>query len=168
MLCDATIRSLVRDDDIVIKPLPQHRAFQPASVDLRLGSQFWLITSDGVLSLRPVDDVVTLEPGDCVLGHTEEWIGLPADIVGRVEGKSTWGRRFLMVHSTAGFIDPGFTGQITLELKNISPRKIELRVGVAIAQISFERLDKPAARPYGHPELNSHYQGQTGATVSAP
>lgn len=166
MLCDATIRSLVRDDDIVIKPLPQDRAFQPASVDLRLGSQFRFILADGTLTYRPVDDVVTLDPGDCALGHTEEVIGLPSDIVGRVEGKSSWGRRFLMVHSTAGFIDPGFHGQITLELKNISPRKLILRVGVAIAQISFERLDKPAARPYGHSDLNSHYQGQTGATSS--
>ncbi len=169
MLSDASIRKLLSEGSIGINPPPPDCAIQPASVDLRLGNSFVEMTTDGAL---PLDDswiptgAVVLQPGQCMLATTHETVTLPSWIVGRVEGKSSWGRKFLMVHSTAGFIDPGFSGEITLELKNMSPTIVILQPGCQIAQISFEYLDRPADRPYGHAELGSHYQGQRGATPS--
>lgn len=164
MLCDATIVELLNSKTLTIEPWPSGSQIQPASVDLTLGDQF----------LSPYDDhveqregVYTIVPNECLLATTAERVELPAHIVGRVEGKSSWGRRFLMVHSTAGFIDPGFRGQITLELKNLSTMPILLTVGAPIAQISFQLLDRPAVKPYGSPGLNSHYQDQVGVTGSA-
>ncbi len=167
MLSDGTILAELVTGRIVITPRPPVSAFQPASVDLRLGHEFIQLTQSGLH--RPVkylqtQESVWLAPHACALACTIERITLASDIAARVEGKSTWGRKFLMIHSTAGFIDPGFDGQITLELVNLSPRPVELKLREPIAQISFERLDAPARRPYGHPELNSKYQGQTGAT----
>ncbi len=166
MLSDGTLRAMVGDGVIYIQPEPADAAYQPASIDLRLGGHFLRQHRRMEIEAKP-GDVLTLLPGECILGHTLEEISLPDYLVARVEGKSTWGRRFLMVHSTAGFIDPGFCGQITLELHNLSPEAIVLPVGAPIAQISFEYLDAPAVRPYGSPGLGSHYQGQTGA-VAAP
>ncbi len=165
MLSDGTIRQLVQDRRIGIWPEPGDAAYQPASVDLNLGGHFLRQHRRMEIDAKP-GDVLTLLPGECVLAHTAQEIAVPDDLVARVEGKSTWGRRFLMVHATAGFIDPGFRGQITLELHNLSPEAIVLTVGDPIAQISFEYLDAPAQRPYGSPGLGSHYQGQTGATAA--
>lgn len=165
MLSDISLREYLDTAKIKIDPQPCDAAIQPASVDLRLGYDFIVIGrwSEFHRVLDPTASI-TLRPGACVLGTTMERIEVPRDLVARVEGKSTWGRQYLMVHSTAGFIDPGFEGQITLELKNLSPRKIRLVPGVPIAQISFDRLDRPAARPYGSEGLDSHYQWQRGAT----
>lgn len=164
MLSDGTILRLVNDGTVVITPRPVPSAFQPASVDLCLGDTFLLQGSKNEHHITARAEPFWLPPGRCALATTLETITLPDHIVARVEGKSTWGRRFLMVHSTAGFIDPGFTGQITLELANISPRALRLYPAERIAQISFEYLDAPAQRPYGSPGLGSKYQGQTGAT----
>ncbi len=171
MLCDNSILGLCERGQIGIDPLPPEWAFQPASVDLTLGGQFRRLNAKPTggyqeLNLLPGDEI-WLDPNECVLACTVERITLPDYLVARVEGKSTWGRHFLMVHSTAGFIDPGFHGQITLELKNLSPFPLRLPVGCFIAQISFSWLDSPATRPYGSPGLGSHYQGQTGATPPA-
>lgn len=166
MLSDRTIRKLIANGQLALTPPPPDQAFQPASVDLLLGPHFSYREQNGDYKTLTLETGQTfpLRPDGCVLAHSTEYVRLPRDVVARVEGKSSWGRRFLMVHSTAGFIDPGFEGQITLELKNMSHYSIKLPVGSPIAQISFDWMDGPCDRPYGHPDLASKYQGQTGAT----
>ena len=107
-----------------------------------------------------------IHPGEFCLGRTLEWVELPADIVARIEGKSSLGRLGLIVHATAGFCDPGWRGTLTLELNNLTRVPIKLYPGLPIAQLSFMALDRPALRPYGSPGLGSHYQGQRAATES--
>ena len=107
-----------------------------------------------------------IHPTEFVLGRTAEVVELPDDVVARIEGKSSLGRLGLIVHATAGFVDPGFSGSLTLEITNFNSVPIVLRPGLPIAQLSFMTLDRPAERPYGHPDLGSHYHGQTEATES--
>lgn len=164
ILSDASIRSQIRGKRIRIDPQPEDWQFQPASVDLTLGSAF--LSPYSSVSVQHPTSYLML-PGECVLATTAERIAIPNDLVARVEGKSSWGRKFLMVHSTAGFVDPGFEGTITLELTNLSAVTQSLSVGCAIAQISFERVDQPVTRPYGTPALGSHYQHQSSVTPSA-
>lgn len=140
---------------------------QPASLDIRLGPDFLTHPHGTAFSLKlHPESVYRIQPGDCLLASTVERFLIPNDVVARVEGKSSLARLFLTVHS-AGFIDPGFTGDITLELKNDGHEEIPLRAGMRIAQVSFTSLAAPAERPYGSPYLQSHYQGQWGPTVSA-
>ncbi len=160
---DIAIRKELTAGRLGIDPAPADQCIQPASVDLTLGSSLMDPYSEVPQVAR---NLYTLLPGECMLGTTAETVKIPHDMVARVEGKSSWGRRFIMVHATAGFVDPGFHGQITLELVNLSACPQVLPVGEPIAQISFAWLDQAAARPYGHPDLNSHYQGQMGATAS--
>lgn len=137
---------------------------QPASLDVRLGPEF--ITHPESMRMIPnPEGYFALAPGDCVLASLVEAVCLPDNVVARVEGKSTWARQFLTVHS-AGFVDPGFTGDITLELKNDGKDNLILVPGMTIAQISFQWLAAPAQRPYGSDGLNSHYQYQKGPTES--
>jgi dCTP deaminase len=170
MLSDGSIQDLVRGGIIGINPPLAPEAYQPASVDLRLGRSFILFGPNGPGEPVEIDNpkigIFGLAAGACVLGCTLEEIHVPDNLVARVEGKSTWGRRFLQIHSTAGFIDPGFRGQITLELHNLSPGPLFLPLEQPIAQISFQLLDAPARRPYGSSGLGSRYQGQTGATAA--
>jgi dCTP deaminase len=112
------------------------------------------------------DEPFVVHPGEFVLGRTEEYIEMPDDLVSRVEGKSSLGRLGLIVHATAGFVDPGFRGTLTLEITNLTRVPIKLWAGKPIAQLSFMTLDRPAERPYGHPDLGSHYQGQVDSTES--
>jgi dCTP deaminase len=112
------------------------------------------------------DEPFVLHPGEFVLGRTIEIVEIPDDIVCRIEGKSSIGRLGLIVHATAGFVDPGFKGSLTLEITNFNSVPIVLRPGLPIAQLSFMALDRAAQRPYGHPELGSHYHGQVEATES--
>jgi len=164
ILSDGTIRhhlDFPNRDYIRINPHPADRAIQPASVDLKLGQEF--IGDDGKIFSS---DSVWLHKGDFLLGTTVEKIYLPSWIVGRVEGKSSLGRSGVLVHATAGFIDPGFEGQITLEFSNLSNRSFELKADMYICQISFSPLDKPALRPYGHRALGNSYQNQTGVKES--
>src|SRR6202034_1231773 len=112
------------------------------------------------------DEPFVIHPGEFCLGATLERITLPDDIVARIEGKSSLGRLGLIVHATAGFCDPGWKGTLTLELKHLTRVPIKLSPGLPIAQLSFMTLDRPALRPYGSPELGSHYQGQRAATES--
>lgn len=106
-------------------------------------------------------------PGAFWLGSTVEKVHIPTDLVAQVNGKSSWARKGLIVHTTAGFVDPGFRGQITLELKNVSGGPLLLTAGTPICQLVFTQLTSPAERPYGTPGLRSHYQGQSGVTPAA-
>src|SRR3990172_6362582 len=179
VLSDRTIKEELASGRLVIEPLDED-AIQPASVDLRLDASFRIFRH----SSRPFVDVgrpggdlrelVTIEseepfvvqPGAFCLGSTIETITLPDDIVARVDGKSSLGRLGLLVHATAGYVDPAWTGKLTLELSNQSQMPIALFYGMRIAQVSFLRMSTPVDRPYGSPELGSKYQGQTGPTPS--
>jgi dCTP deaminase len=151
LLPDHRIRALVEAGELGISPW-RPELLQPASVDVTRGSQF-------VVNGAPRWCEVTLHPGRFVLGHTTERVRIPDYLAAQVDGKSTWGRRGLLIHSTAGWIDPGFEGQITLELSNVSSEKIVLTAGVPIAQLVIFRMESAAERPY-----SGKYQGQTGVT----
>ena len=179
VLSDGTIRRLVDEGRIKIDPWDPGMV-QPASVDLRLGRSFRVFHNhrikavdlsappSGLTELLEVeeDGDFVIHPTEFVLGRTTETVELPDDVVARIEGKSSLGRLGLIVHATAGFVDPGFRGTLTLEITNFNSVPIVLRPGLPIAQLSFMALDRPAERPYGHPELGSHYHGQTEATES--
>jgi dCTP deaminase len=160
MLCDGDIEHAIQHGLLTIEPYDPS-LLQPASLDVRLGKEFLVPGSDGPTLIGPFK----LRPYMMLLGHTLETVKVPNNLAVRVEGKSTWGRRGLLVHLTAGFIDPGFCGEVTLELLNVGPDSIELVPGTPIAQLSFHLLSGPAWRPYGSPGLGSHYQGQTGPTA---
>lgn len=168
VLSDGTIRRLMDIGEIVIDPMPEDRQFQPVSVDLKLESPIKLVRSHWDHSVmrwyEPILLPYRLNPGECVLASTVEHVELSDSIVARVEGKSTLGRLFITVHKTAGLIDPGFAGQITLEIKNNGPAAVMLEPDMKICQIVFERTDLPVERLYGSPELGSNYQYQHGAT----
>jgi dCTP deaminase len=179
VLSDGTILRLVNDGHIRIDPWDPGLV-QPASVDLRLGDSFRVFHNHraSAIDLRNPPENLTEEvvvggdegfvihPGEFCLGRTLEWVELPADIVARIEGKSSLGRLGLIVHATAGFCDPGWKGTLTLELNNLTRIPIRLYPGLPIAQLSFMTLDRPAQRPYGSAGLGSHYQGQRAATES--
>lgn len=179
VLSDGTIRRLVASGRIRIDPFDPGMV-QPASIDLRLGGSFRVFHNHRVAVIDLADpptnltehvevasgDSFVIHPGEFVLGRTEEWVELPDDVVARIEGKSSLGRLGLIVHATAGFVDPGWRGTLTLEITNLTRVPIVLWPGKPIAQLSFMTLDAPALRPYGHPELGSHYAGQRDATES--
>ena len=179
VLSDGTIRRLVDEGRIGIEPWDPSLV-QPASVDLRLGDSFRVFHNHraSAIDLRrppenlteevivPAEESFVIHPGEFCLGRTLEWVELPDDIVARIEGKSSLGRLGLIVHATAGFCDPGWKGTLTLELNNLTRIPIKLYPGLPIAQLSFMALDRPALRPYGSPDLGSHYQGQIAATES--
>lgn len=164
ILSDTAIRQKLAAGVVVIKPEPQDWQIQPASVDVMLGSEFMSPYDNKRLRY---DRTYVIMPGECILATTAEYFEIPDTLVARIEGKSSWGRKFLTAHVTAGYIDPGFRGQITLELVNHSRVSQQLDIGAPIAQVSFEPTDQPVARPYGHPDLRSHYQDQHGVTASA-
>ena len=176
MLADSRIRELILSEKIgFTRPGSDWSSLmtqllQPASVEVTLDPEFlsqsptpgeWnsVTASPGTPAL--------LLPGRFALASTAETIRVPDFLVGRIEGKSTLARRGLVVHSTAGFIDPGFGGTLTLELSNVSAWPIELTPGMKIAQISFEYVDGVVDNPYGSAILGSHYQGQRGPTPAA-
>jgi dCTP deaminase len=176
VLSDGTIRRLVDEGRIVIDPWDPELV-QPASVDLRLGDSFRVFHNHRTTAIdlrepptnlteEVTSEMFVIHPGEFVLGVTEEHVELPEDIVARIEGKSSLGRLGLIVHATAGFVDPGFKGTLTLEITNLTRVPIKLYPGLLIAQLSFMALDAPAERPYGSEALGSHYQGQRAATES--
>ena len=179
VLSDGTIRRLVADGRVRIEPFDDSMV-QPASVDLRLGTSFRVFHNHRITAIDLADpprnltehvevdedESFVIHPGEFVLGRTQERVELPDDIVARIEGKSSLGRLGLIVHATAGFVDPGFKGTLTLEITNLTRVPIILWPGKPIAQLSFMTLDQPAERPYGHPDLGSHYHGQVEATES--
>lgn len=181
ILSDRTIKEQLESGRIEIDPLDPE-LIQPSSVDLKLGDDFRVFRNSRYPYIDPsveqpgltehivasAEEPFILHPGEFALGVTLERIALPDDIVGRLEGKSTLGRLGLMIHSTAGYVDPGFDGYLTLELSNVSNLPILLRPGMRIGQITFDKMTTPVDIPYGDPRLGSHYQGQTGATPSSP
>ncbi len=164
---------------IVVEPFDP-RDVQPSSIDLHLGSQFQVFRNsrypyiDPAVEQQGLMDPVeatagepfVLHPGEFVLAATAEHIALPDDIVARLEGKSSLGRLGLLIHSTAGYVDPGWMGTLTLELSNVANLPIVLTPGMAIGQISFMQMTTPVERPYGSPGLGSRYQGQVEPTPS--
>ena len=182
ILSDRDIRARLAAGDLRIAPIADHALqIQPASVDLRLGHEFlfYVAKRDQCLDPRVPEsieaqlervsvadgDALVLQPGEFSLGTTIEEVGLPNDLVARVDGRSSVGRLAVVVHATAGFIDPGFVGQVTLELSNMGPLPVRLYPGMRIAQVAFYPLSSPAERPYGH-QRGSHYQGQRGPQPS--
>lgn len=153
---------------------------QPASIDVRLDRYFRIFENHRYAVIDPSqdqpeltrlvspagDEPFVLHPGEFVLGATYEYVTLPDDIAARLEGKSSLGRLGLLTHSTAGFIDPGFNGHVTLELSNMSTLPISLWPGMKIGQLCFFQLSSAAAHPYGSAATGSHYQGQRGPTAS--
>ncbi len=176
---DRTIREALETGRIVVDPLrPDY--IQPSSIDLRVDRYFRVFENHRYPYIDPKqdqpdlttevssedDEPFILHPGEFVLGATLETVGLADDIVARLEGKSSLGRLGLLIHSTAGFIDPGFKGQVTLELSNVANLPIAIYPGMKIGQVSFYELTTPAEFPYGSSEAGSKYQGQTGPTAS--
>ena len=179
VLSDRTIREEIKKGRIVISPLGEG-CIQPASVDVHLDSKILVFrnsrrpyidvkeSQDGLTDMVEIDDPnpFMLHPGEFVLGSTLENIELPDDLVARLEGKSSLGRLGLLIHSTAGFIDPGWKGNLTLELSNVSNLPVTLYSGMKIGQISYVRLTTAAENLYGSSELGSKYQGQKLPTAS--
>ena len=179
ILSDGTLRELIGSGRILLEPYDPELV-QPASVDVRLGTEFRVMRNSRLTHIDPFEpqdklmetvsvpdgEPFVLHPGEFALGHTAETVGCPDDIVGVVNGKSSLGRLGIQVHATAGFIDPGFKGTVVLELSNVSNLPILLRPGMKVAQLVFQKLDRPAERPYGHPDLKSKYQNQQGAVAS--
>ena len=179
ILSDRDIRAAIEAGRLEIEPYDASM-LQPSSVDVRIGSDFRVFHNNRYPYIDPkqpmegLTEVVTatdehpfiLHPGEFVLASTSERVALPDDLVGRLEGKSSLGRLGLLIHSTAGFVDCGFSGWLTLELSNVANLPIALYPGMKIGQIAFFQLSSPAETPYGAGELGSKYKGQQGPTAS--
>ena len=179
LLSDRDIRAEIAAGRIGLDPFDA-TLLQPSSVDLRLDRQFRTFNNHAYTHIDPAtqqddltrivepapDDAFVLHPGEFVLGSTFEVISLPDDVAGRLEGKSSLGRLGLLTHSTAGFIDPGFSGHVTLELSNMANLPIRLWPGMKVGQLCLFRLSSPAEHPYGSPVYGSRYQDQRGPPPS--
>jgi dCTP deaminase len=178
VLADRTIARLLESGRIEIDPYDP-ALLQPSSVDMRVDRLFRVFRNNlyPFIDVREPQENLTelveigdtpfiLHPGEFVLGSTYERVRLPDDLVGRLDGKSSLGRLGLLIHSTAGFIDPGFDGHITLELSNVANLPITIYAEMKIGQLSFVQLSEPAAAPYGSGAIGSKYQGQKGPTPS--
>lgn len=182
ILSDADIRERLDAGDLVVDPLDDPELqIQPASVDVRLGREFLEFRRANIPCIHPnseqeIDEYVgetiiddgdefVLHPGDFVLGTTKERVEIPPDLVAQVEGRSSLGRLAVVVHATAGFIDPGYRGQVTLELSNLGSAPVALTPGMRISQLVFTELKTPSKRPYGS-ERGSKYQDQRGPQAS--
>jgi dCTP deaminase len=178
VLSDRTITRLLGEGRIEIDPYDE-ALLQPSSVDVRVDRYFRVFRNNlyPYIDVKVEQEALTelveistepfvLHPGEFVLGSTLERIKLPDDLVARLEGKSSLGRLGLLIHSTAGFIDPGWDGHVTLELSNVANLPITIYPEMKIGQVSFMQLSEPAAAPYGAAKLGSKYQGQRGPTPS--
>ncbi len=179
VLSDRTIRSEIDSGRIVIDPFDAS-LIQPSSIDVRVDRRYRVFHNQRhpyIDVRKPMEDLTELvdiggeepfilHPGEFVLGQTLERVTLPNDLVARLEGKSSLGRLGLLIHSTAGFVDSGFSGNLTLELSNVANLPITIYEGMPIGQISFMRMDGPVDRPYGAESNTSKYQGQTEPTAS--
>ena len=179
VLSDKSIREQLDGGGIVIEPFAEG-SIQPSSVDLRVDRYFRVFRNDTTPYIDPKepqedltelvevdeDGAFILHPGEFVLGSTLERVALGNDLVARLEGKSSLGRLGLLIHSTAGFVDAGWDGHLTLELSNVANLPIALYHGMKISQMSFLELSEPAEFPYGSKETGSKYQGQEGPTPS--
>lgn len=179
LMSDRDLTAAIKAGTVALDPFDPELV-QPSSIDVRLDRQFRVFNNHLYTHIDPrerQDDLTTvvevadgepfvLHPGEFVLASTIETVTLGDHLAGRLEGKSSLGRLGLLVHSTAGFIDPGFSGQITLELSNVATLPIRLWPGMRIGQLCVFRLSSPAERPYGSSRLGSRYQGQMGPTAS--
>ena len=180
ILSDLSIRQAVTQKTLVIKPFVEEN-LQPSSLDLILGNSFVLFDNTNLAYLdlsQPIpehygrqielngEQSIVIHPGEFILGTTREWVKLPNNLVARLEGKSSLGRLGLLVHATAGYVDPGFEGQLTLEISNLANVPLMLYPGMKIAQLAFIQTTTEVELPYGHRKLGSHYHGQQGATAS--
>ncbi|MFC7176100.1 dCTP deaminase [Halosegnis marinus] len=182
ILSDADIRRRLEAGDLGIEPLADPDIqIQPASVDLRLGAEFLEFQHANIPCIHPNEEAETeeyveettvpegddyvLHPGDFVLGTTVERVEIPDDLIAHVEGRSSLGRLAVVVHATAGLCDPGYRGQITLELSNLGRAPVALSPGMRVSQLTFTELKSPAERPYGS-DRGSKYQDQAGPQAS--
>lgn len=179
LLSDRDINAQISSGRVRLDPWDPQMV-QPSSIDVRLDRYFRIFENHRYPVIDPAaeqneltrmvtpngDDPFVLHPGEFVLGATYEYVTLPDDVAARLEGKSSLGRLGLLTHSTAGFIDPGFNGHITLELSNMSTLPLKLYPGMKIGQLCFFQLSSPAEHPYGSKSTGSHYQGQRGPTAS--
>jgi dCTP deaminase len=179
LLSDRDIKAELASGRIALDP-HDPEMIQPSSVDVRLDRFFRLFDNHKYPYIDPAEDqpdlthlvevdpteAFILHPGEFVLGSTYEQVSLPDDVAARLEGKSSLGRLGLLTHSTAGFVDPGFTGHVTLELSNVATLPIKLWPGMKIGQLCFFRLTSAAEHPYGSNGAGSRYQGQRGPTAS--
>ena len=179
LLSDRDIRAEIAAKRVGVEPFDE-AMIQPSSVDVRLDKFFRVFENHKYSVIDPSteqaeltreviaegDEPFILHPGEFVLASTYEVITLPDDIAGRLEGKSSLGRLGLLTHSTAGFIDPGFSGHITLELSNVANLPVKLFPGMKIGQLCLIKLSSPAEHPYGSEKYGSRYQGQRGPTAS--
>lgn len=179
LLSDRDLLTEIDNKRVAVEPFDMEM-IQPSSIDVRLDRMFRVFENHKYPHIDPSieqedltrliepdgDDPFILHPGEFVLGSTLEVVSLPDDLAGRLEGKSSLGRLGLLTHSTAGFIDPGFSGHITLELSNAATLPIKLFPGMKIGQLCLFRLSSPADHPYGSDKYGSRYQGQRGPTAS--
>ena len=179
LLSDRDLRAQIESGRVVLDPY-EPGMIQPSSIDVRIDRYFRLFDNHKYAVIDPAADqpdltrlveveageAFVLHPGEFVLGSTYESVVLPDDVAARLEGKSSLGRLGLLTHSTAGFIDPGFAGHVTLELSNVATLPILLWPGMKIGQMCFFRLSSPSERPYGAGAAGSRYQGQRGPTAS--
>lgn len=179
LLSDRDILAEIDAERVQLDPLDRDM-IQPSSIDVRLDRFFRVFDNHKYPHIDPAadqtdltravevasDETFVLHPGEFVLGSTYELVTLPDDVAARLEGKSSLGRLGLLTHSTAGFIDPGFSGHVTLELANVATLPIVLYPGMKIGQLCFFRLTSPADNPYGSAKYGSRYQGQRGPTAS--
>ena len=179
LLSDVDLRKELEAGRLVLDPWDP-AMLQPSSVDVRLDRFFRVFQNSRYTHIDPMqqqdelttqvepdgDDPFVLHPGEFVLGSTYEVVTLPDDIAARVEGKSSLGRLGLLTHATAGFVDPGFSGHVTLELANVATLPIKLYPGMKIGQFCFFRLSSASEHPYGSAKYGSRYQGQRGPTPS--
>jgi dCTP deaminase len=178
-MSDLDIRASIEAGQIGLEPL-EMSLLQPSSFDVRLDRFFRLFDNHKYAYIDPAEDqsdltqlvevdpkeAFILHPGEFVLGSTYEFVTLPDNIAARLEGKSSLGRLGLLTHSTAGFVDPGFKGHVTLELANVSNLPIKLWPGMKVGQLCFFQLSSPSETPYGSEKYNNRYQGQRGPTAS--
>jgi dCTP deaminase len=179
VLSDRSIKEALDSGRIIVNPLGEN-AIQPASLDIRLDREFRVFRNhrdsfidirspmESLTEIETIDDdqAFVLHPTEFVLGSTIELVELPNDIVARVEGKSSLGRLGLLVHATAGYVDPGWQGKLTMELSNVSNLPIKLYYNMKIGQLSFFELSTPSDNPYGSGAIKSKYQNQEGPTAS--
>jgi dCTP deaminase len=179
LLSDRDLKAEISVGRVQVEPYDE-AMIQPSSIDVRLDRWFRVFENHKYPHIDPSveqedltrlvetegDEPFILHPGEFVLGSTYEVVTLPDDVAGRLEGKSSLGRLGLLTHSTAGFIDPGFSGHVTLELSNVATLPITLYPGMKIGQLCLFRLSSPAEYPYGSEKYGSRYQGQRGPTPS--
>jgi dCTP deaminase len=182
ILSDADILDRLAEGDLVVEPLDDvDQQVQPASVDLRLGERFLEFQRTNIPCIHPTEadevgeyvtettvaegDEFILHPGDFVLGTTTERVEVPPDLLATVQGRSSLGRLAIVIHATAGIVDPGYKGQITLELSNLGTAPVALTPGMRVSQLIFTELKSPANRPYGS-DRGSKYQDQDGPQAS--